>query len=226
MPKPKTSEIYRSFIAKYAQKPNSNGQIVKIMHAPFNVVAQREIGQKIPVESTVRRIRNEILAEVTGPVERNEIDDPWEFRRVDPDGIPPHVCAWIATKVLTLDSIRRDMGFEWMTFSDAFDAVTRRTAMWIALLVDILPEDETFRIWSIAWMYSSHEQSCERNGAELVTRPFDDYVAHRPWASDANFDRYHKAMNEGWVNELDVSSIAVVLYRMQWAQPDAERQTE
>ena len=226
MPKPKTSEIYRSFIAKYAQTTNSNYQIVEMMRASFDEEALRVIGQTIPVESTVRRIRKEIVAECAAPVEWNEIDDPWEFRRDDPDGIPPHVCAWIATKVLTHDSIRRDMGFEWMTFSDAFDAVTRRTAMWIALLVDILPEDEPFRIWSIAWMYSSHEQSCERDGTKLVTRPFDDYVAHRPWGSDANFDRYHKAMNEGWVNELDVSSIAVVLYRTQWALLDAERQTE
>jgi hypothetical protein len=226
MPRPKLHKVFRSYIARYAQTTNSNYQIVEMMRASFDEKALREIGQTIPVESTVRRIRKEIVAECAGPVEWNEVDDPWEFRRVDPDGIPPHVCAWIATKVLTHDFIRRDMGFEPWTFSDAFDAVTRRTAMWIALLVDILPEDEPFRIWSIAWMYSSHEQSCERDGTKLVTRPFDDYVAHRPWASDANFDRYHKAVNEGWVNELDVSSIAVVLYRMQWAQLDAERQTE
>jgi hypothetical protein len=135
--------------------------------------------------------------------------------REDPDSIPPHICDWIATHILPNDFIMRDRALSYPTFTDHFDAVTRRTAMWISTLFNRLGGEHPQLIWSIAWVYSGVELLCEKQQKVFDTRPFDYYVALKPWTSAGNRQLYDQAVTEGKTVDLRRSSVCYTLHLLQ-----------
>ena len=225
MPRPPLHEFYRQCIANGAASRQSNYEIVRRIRALFgdsDEKAESVTGQKIPVESTVRRYRKKIQESSgtsSAPAEPNEIDEPWRSMREDPDSIPPHICDWIATHILPNDFIMRDRALSYPTFTDHFDAVTRRTAMWISTLFNRLGGEHPQLIWSIAWMYSGDEMLCEKQQKVFDTRPFDYYVALKPWTSAGNRQLYDQAVTEGKTVDLRIgntnSTMFYVLHLLQ-----------
>jgi hypothetical protein len=223
MARPKLHEIYQIMIRDGAASGCSNYEIVRRISAAFDDSeknAKIATGQRIPSERTVRRYKDIIKEEKatgtsSGPAEPSEIDEPWQSMRKDPDGIPLHVCDWIATNILTNYFIMHDYAMSYPTFTDHLDAVTRRTAMWISTLFNRLDGEHPQLIWSIAWMYSGDELLCERQKKEFNTRAFDYYVAAKPWSSAKNRQRYEQATNERKTADLRRSSICYTLHLLQ-----------
>jgi len=225
MPRPPLHEFYRQCIANGIASRHSNYEIVRSIRALFgdsDEKAEAVTGQKIAVASTVRRYvkkEKESIGTSSGPTEPNEIDEPWQSMREDPDSIPAHICDWIATHILPNDFIMRDRALSYPTFTDHFDAVTRRTAMWISTLFNRLDGEHPQLIWSIAWMYSGDEMLCEKQQKAFDTRPFDYYVALKPWTSAGNRQLYDQAVTEGKTVDLRIgntnSTMFYVLHLLQ-----------
>ena len=103
MSRPKTNEIYTTFISEYVHSSLSNYEIVNMMRAAFDHLVQQEIGQKVPSESTVRRHRTVMRKaknnETVLPIKSSPLENPWELRREDPDGVPNHIGIWISNEI-------------------------------------------------------------------------------------------------------------------------------
>lgn len=233
MPRPKAHSIYRNYIAELTYQGMSSYAISRQMKQIFHKSSENDIGQKVPVESTVNRIRKEIVGQQkildssVGPVElwkRKEIDKPWRRLRKDPDGIPDHVGDWIAVNILPNVFIMRDLALTYPKFGiDHYDAVTRRIAMWIARLLNTLEGEHPQLVWSIAWMYAGEELSCEKQNREFNPRPFDCYVAEKPWASPENRLRYARVVKKGEAVDLKPLSMFYVLHLSQIPSESKDR---
>jgi len=210
MPRPALNDFYRQCITNMSAQGLSNYGIERSIRALFynsDERAQSVTGQRIPVESTIRRYRKQAsIAIASGSPDQNQIDEPWQSMRADPDSIPSHICDWIATQILPNDFIMRDRALSYPTLTDHFDAVTRRTAMWISTLFNRLDGEHPRLVWSIAWMYSGDEMLCEKQQKAFDTRPFDYYVALKPWASPGNSELYKKAVTEGKTVDLRIGN--------------------
>lgn len=225
MPRPPLAKQYIDFIKSYADSNLSNYRIVDEMHASFDKTLLDAIGQNIPVESTVRRVRKELNRSIETAcnqinlenisAERAKIDTPWQLRRIDPDGIPPHICSWIACNILTNNFIMNELGLSRQKLTNHLNPLTCRTAMWISALFSLLEGEHPQLIWSIAWMYSGYELSCANSQSKFDTRAFDYYTAYKPWKSIENHMRYERAIKNKWVTDIKKVSAFAILHQLQ-----------
>ena len=217
MPRRPLDKVYRDFIAIWArEKKVSSYALTERMHEFFSESRQNEIGQPVPVQSTVQRIRKEIIEEREVEEATSKlIDNPWQSKRIDIDGISDEVADFITTEILTNRFIMKERALSYPKLTDHLDAVTRRTAMWIQKLFNRLKGEDPLIIWSIAWMYSANEMTSEKRGGKFDARAYDYYVALKPWASEENHKKYQQAVDEGDTLNLNKESIFYVLHRMQ-----------
>lgn len=222
MPRPQLAKEYRNFIQQHANSPVSNRKLAKNMEQLFTREHQAEIGQTTPSETTIRNYRAEfkeplaVANKILKMMPPATIDRPWRSKRIDLETqIPPYVGDWISTKLFTNNYIMKS------------DGVSHRMALWITTLFDRLREEEPLLVWSIAWLYANHERFYENlaisgilKGAakpeeDFDTRPFDCYVAIKPWKSFANQERYDQAVMEGITQNMKDVSPLFVTHEMQ-----------
>lgn len=223
--------VVRYIRMQLGAKDESEEQIAIAENTGINLT-----GQKIPSESTVRNYKKSIefgnlsikfdpetqqwKREISGPIfvqeHYNEIDKPWRSMIVDPDGISDYVTDFILTEILVDTFIMRHKALRYPKFfNDQYDSVTRRTARWMEKLFNRLSGEHPQLIWSIAWMYSGEERYSEEHKKMFDTRPFDYYVALKPWQSPRNRKRYDLAVRQGETKDLKPISMFYVLHLLQ-----------
>ena len=216
MPRHQINEIYIQFIGTHALSDRSNREIHEEMERLFNRNTQDRVLEPIPSEATIQRYRKRLRpikeAEVNDEFNSHPLQQPWEFRRSDPDGIEPTTCKWIIENIISNEKIMKHFGFAEGVYSDYLSPLTRRTAMWINALLNVLDSANSFKIWAIAWLYSNHEMICERKGEHFSTIAIDQYVSYQPWLCEENRLKYEKALRDGTVLNLETAGDYGTIY--------------
>lgn len=159
---------------------------------------------KVLKEKKERRI-SELLVE-DKMYKKIGLEKPWHSQRIDQSEVPAEVSNWISQRILINNSIMTYRGLDPLPhpskFKGPLDAVTRRTALWIATLLKRLSGEPPIIVWSISAMYSGYELESERLGNVFDTRGFDYYVATRPWRSFERRRAYLNAVEQGTARDI------------------------
>lgn len=223
MPRTKTHPIYLDFIAAHAGKSLSNRELRDRINTSFDWSYISNYGP-IPSESVVqketKRIKNlasVAIKERSKWLAADTLDEPWRLNRIDPDGCHPQTSDWIINEILSNDFIIRKRALNYPLFEDHLHAVTRRVALWLSYIKNILNNEHPQLIWSIAWLYSGHELAClngHSGSLRFDTQAFDYYLAYRPWKSEAHSHQYRRAIETGLT--VDITQVpSGMLHRLQ-----------